>query len=255
MNLKILIIAIASLTVGVLVGRYLPNSTPTIPADTARREMEKRPARVKIGSVDSPNSRPNKEPKKLPNPADTAVQAAVSPVSLEVISSLSLATGRRKLDQDLFSGDGAVEEALKITDHEKAVIQTAWRSLLGEIRELEVGSIRSEAIDEWSHRILVPEMDAVTAPLGDRFGTHVLGALGAERGELFLAAKQLERIFAEPQGERVYTVTTEEVGNGEWRFRIDSKGGDGERMWVGNVIPDELLHLTNAAGITTVLGE
>lgn len=255
MNLKPPITAVVSLAVGMLIGRHLPGSTPAMPVDHAQHGLETRPVRFNGGSVDSTKSKPSEEPIKLPEPADPSVQAAVSPVSLEVISSLSLAAGRRKLDQDLFGGDGAVEKALEITDHEKAVIQTAWRGLLRDIRKLEAGSIRSEPIDEWSHRIVVPEMDATTVPLGNSFGKHVRDTLGAERGELFIAAKQLGRIFAEPSGERVYTVNTEETGDGEWRFRIESKGGDGARMWVGKVIPDELLHLTNAAGISSALGE
>ena len=56
-------------------------------------------------------------------------------------------------------------------------------------------------------------------------------------------------------GERAYRVTTEEIGDGKWRFRIQLDGRDGQRLWVGANIPQELRHLTNAVGISPALGE
>lgn len=260
MNLKSTAISIVCLIVGLLVGRMLPDSSPTPPQDVTPQENVTRPARD--GSHTTYSHHEPEDRKSLPDggqSTDTSPEnlenGAMINVPVELIYSLSIAAGPRKIDQDLFSGDGAVEEALEITDHEKAVIQTAWRDSLGKIRDIEASSIQTEAIDEWSQRITLPELSPSMASLGSGFSSQVRNALGEDRGEAFLAAKQVERMFAGPIGERAFTVTTEEVGDGQWRFRIELESGDGRRMWVGENIPAELRHLTDAAGISPALAE
>ncbi len=69
---------------------------------------------------------------------DVMIEAAepegVVMVPSSLIEELSKSKGSRKLGQELFDRDGQVEEILKITDQEKAVVQTEWRSMRDRVR-------------------------------------------------------------------------------------------------------------------------
>ena len=102
-------------------------------------------------------------------------------------------------------------------------------------------------------RISVPDLSNAMTGVGEDFRTSVRGILGDDRGDVFLAMKQADRMFSAPEGGRTYVVTVEETGAGGWRFRMTQEGGDGRRMWVGDSIPDEIRHLTDPARIVPSL--
>lgn len=261
MNWKYIATSLICLLAGIVIGRLLPGSSaddgpPVIsatgPGPGAYRQARTRHTRAvpPMGEVAlaTPQAAASNDGAVAVDDRDKMLS-----VPAALISRLSLAAGSRKLDQDLFSGDGAVEEALQITDHEKAVIQTAWRDALRKIRDIEATSVHTEAIDEWSQRITLPELSSSMEVMSVGFRSHVRNTLGTHRGEAFLAAKQVDQLIGRNTGERVYTVTTEEVGDGTWRYRIHVEQGEQRRLWVGGNIPEEIRHLTERAGITNSL--
>jgi hypothetical protein len=177
------------------------------------------------------------------SPIQIGDQGSMVLVPSALIGELSLAAGTRTLDQELFGPDGRIEQALGIDDYEREAIQSAWQASRQRIRELEAASMKRENVDEWSVQITVPDISASMASLGHDFGAEVRRALGDNRSEAFLAAKQIESIFSPPVGERSYTVSAEEVGDGEWRFRMILESPGESKVWVGATIPNEIRHL------------
>lgn len=102
----------------------------------------------------------------------------------------------------------------------------------------------TEDIDDWTVRITVPDLATSIRPLAGEFRSEVSQALGGDRSKAFLAAKQIDTVFSPPVGERTYEVTSESVGDGQWRFRMNLSGPEGNRVWVGDTIPEEIRHLT-----------
>ena len=116
-------------------------------------------------------------------------------VSKELINQLSLAAGTRSAGLSLFSKDGKLEESLQIADREKAEIQTAWRESLQKIRDLEAASSTAVDLDDGSVRITVPVLAIEMGDVGELFQSSVKSSLGENRGDVFLAMKQIDRIF------------------------------------------------------------
>ena len=244
MSVKSIVIPLACLAVGFGVGLWFPETQDGAPAGEAAPPSAPRPV------PRTPRPTPLTPPVSRDKPEGDMLR-----VPSGLIAGLSEAQGSRRLDEDLFSGNGVVESALEITASEKAAIQKAWRATLAEIRAAETGAVRSEAIDEWSQLITVPDLTAQVAALGAGLRGEVHEALGQDRADVFLAAKQVDRMFSQAPAGRTLKVTTEEIGNGQWRFRIEQEGGEGRRVWLGETIPDELRHLTAAAGIGPKLGD
>ena len=176
-------------------------------------------------------------------------------IPLALIRELSLAAGVRRLDLPIFGEDQRVEQALEITEVEKATIQNAWDAAVDRVRGVEAATMKSEEIDEWSVRITVPDAAPTMAGIASDFRARVGQALGGDRAAAFLAAKQVDAVFTPPEGERTVMVTTEEIGDGRWRYRMDLEGPQGSRVWVGETLPDEIRHLTDAAGIVPALAK
>lgn len=240
----------AILLAGIGIGRLLPRGA----ADTSFLDEGASPAAHASGNParngGAAEERIVRRRAGVPRERDNAVAAGqndpeegMALVPTALIGELSLAAGTRTAGQELFSRDGRIEEALRITDHEKAVIQTAWRDSLQRIRDLETASMQTEQIDEWSTRVTVPDLSPSMTSLRDEFRSTVDRALGGSRSEAFLAAKQTSNMFSPPSGDRSYTVTSEAAGDGQWRFRIMLAGPGGSRVWVGESIPNEIRHL------------
>ncbi len=176
---------------------------------------------------------------------DSPERLVVIPAAL--LAELSLAGGNRTLDQALFSQDGRIEELLRITDREKAGVQTAWRASRQKVRDLETASALREPLEDGSLRITLPDLSTARKRVGDQFGSSLKGILGENRGETFLATKQIGRVFEPTEGERTYLVSPEEIGDGRWRFRMTVEDAGGQRVWVGETIPNELRHLVGEA--------
>ena len=172
-----------------------------------------------------------------------------------MLEELSQTAGTRTVGQNLFSGDGKVERMLKITDQEKAVIQTAWKGTQQKLRDLEARSMTSVADDDGAVTITVPDLSASTGEIGAGFSSEVRKSLGENRSDIFLAVKQVDRMFSPEAGEQTYKVEPKPTGDGGWRFHMTLESPGGRRVWVSETIPDEISHLTDVAQIRRSLSE
>ena len=255
MKMKSTIIACAAcLMAGVAIGRLLPKAEQSGSGRTENQGTGERSGAT-LSALANPIAGGESSSGEAQDPsldfgvADPTLDPDLVVVPASLLGQLSLATGKRSLAQNLFSGDGKVEETLQITDQEKAAVQTAWRGIQEGIRELESESSVPENLDDGSLRITLPDLTSDMAAPGSGFRTSVREILGENRGEVFLAMKQVDRILTPPAGERTYTVAAEPTGDGGWRFRMTLEGSDGRRVWVGDNIPNEIQHLAGAAQI------
>lgn len=251
MKMKTVATWCAIFVLGVAIGRLLPRVAKEEPmVDDGRSASQHRattPARLDERLWESATKSRNRAASpasdaSTSSQADPGFDEVLVPTAL--IGELSAAAGVRTLDQELFTRDGRIEEALGITEREKAMIQTSWRAVRQKIRDIEAASMTTEDIDDWTVRITVPDLATSIRPLAGEFRSEVSQALGGDRSKAFLAAKQIDTVFSPPVGERTYEVTSESVGDGQWRFRMNLSGPEGNRVWVGDTIPEEIRHLT-----------
>lgn len=243
------------LVVGGLVGRLI------FPAEQSQGD-DKMAARESESITTRSNARPrsglgagNRGEAPSSDDTDPAREQNVVTVPTPLIEALSLSTGTRTLGQALFSGDGKVEELLQITDQEKAAVQTAWRLVREKVRALEVSSSTAVDLEDGSVRITIPDLASGMGDVNEGIKSSVKNTLGENRGDIFLAVKQVDRILAAPKGERTYGVAVEPIGDGRLRYRMTLEGPAGRRVWVSESIPDEIRHLTDAAKIMPKLQE
>ncbi len=186
----------------------------------------------------------------LPYP-DQDGPLVVVPASL--IGALSQAFSLRSVEQDLFTQSGKIEQILQISDKEKSHLQRAWGSLRDQIRLQEAHAVKSESLQDGSVRITLPDLQEDTLSLGEAFIEEVNHVLGENRGLAFLSIKQVEKIFSMSRGERVYTIKVESVGDGHCRYHMAYQSQQGRKVWVGDHIPKEIRHITDAAKIDPVI--
>jgi hypothetical protein len=253
--MKTILIGVVCLLIGLVVGRFLPSEDRSVQTSSAESADEIRSAKPGVSS--RVNSRVSSRPGAQgegetggPELTEPGQDSKLVSVPAALIRELSLAGGTRSAGQDLFSRDGKMEKLLQITDQEKAVVQKAWRQSCQKIQELEARSSKSEDQEDGSVQITVPDLSRDRGELGKGFQSSVNDTLGDNRGSVFLAMKQVDRMFAPKAGQRVYTVSVEAVGDGRWRYHMASVDGDGKRrVWVGEKVPNEIRHLTDAAKI------
>jgi len=260
MSLKTIAICLACLATGLVVGRLLPRETrverPQV-ADfpkggRAPGERAGEPARAwtsRAAGVETSAEQRHGDPISDSGFGGSQERMVVVPAAL--LAELSLASGHRSLDQALFSQDGRIEELLRITDREKAGVQTAWRESRQKVRDLETASALRDSLEDGSLRIILPDLSAARKQVGDQFGSSLKGILGENRGETFLAIKQVGQTFESTDGGRSYLISPEEIGDGRWRFRMTLEDADGQRVWVGETIPNELRHLVGDAQLVS----
>lgn len=171
----------------------------------------------------------------------------VVPASL--IGKLSQSAGTRSLGQSLFTQSGEIEQYLQITDREKKEVQQAWKAVQKEMRQYESNAAQTEDLEDGSVKITVPDMSLAMRGFGKEFNESVQSSLGENRAEAFLQMKQADRILTPVEGDQVYTVKVEAVGDGRWRYHMAVESPSGRRVWVGENVPEELRHLTDAAKI------
>lgn len=241
------------MVVGAMLGHFLPLKNQSVQSSPEESADEVSLVRSGVGShVDFGASR---RPDQKVGGADSELSGSgqdprLLSVPAALIRELSLAGGTRSAGQDLFSRDGEMEKLLQITDQEKAAVQKAWAQSLQKIKELEAGSSKSEDQEDGSVQITVPDLSRDRGELAKGFRSSVNDTLGDNRGEVFLAMKQVDQIFTPKSGQRVYTVSVEAIGDGRWRYHMASVDGEGKRrVWVGEQVPNEIRHLTNAAKI------
>ena len=249
--MKTILIGVVCLLVGLVIGRFLPSENRSIGEDSGVDEMTHRTREV---SRVSPRERIGSAHRDEGEGVDAGLTAQSQDLNLvtvpaSLISELSLAAGTRSAGQALFSRDGKMEKVLKITDQEKAVVQKAWRRSRHDINELEARAAMSESLEDGSVKITVPDLAKGMGALGEGFQATVENTLGGNRSDVFLAMKQVDRIFAPPAGERTYSVAVEAIGDGRWRYHMTLEGPSGRRVWVSEKVPNEIRHLTDAAKI------
>jgi len=172
-----------------------------------------------------------------------------------VLTELSFAGGIRSIYDPLISRDGKIEELLGITEREKAALQTSWRESRETVRNVEAAAAISEDLEDGSVRLTLPDLTAQREATAQRFFSSVTGILGDNRGDVFLAVKQAQRAFVS-QGENwSCLVATESIGDGNWRFHMTMEGTGARRVWVGETIPNEIRHITDAVGVIPSLNE
>jgi hypothetical protein len=176
-------------------------------------------------------------------------------VSTDLIEVLSTGEANRNLGQALLDPEGAIEQALQLSEQEQSQISTRWDETKRRIQELEVRSSKVEEMEDLSERITVPEMTQQLEAVGSQFRQSVRQALGPNRGDVFLASKQIDQVIKKSAKERTYTIVAESPKEGEWRFNMTLESPAGRRVWVGDSIPDEIRHLTDAAQIFPTIGD
>ena len=254
--MKTILICCLCLVVGVFLGRLFPPADRSEEAGAVtERKSEQASTRatfsMKANSDLDSSARDGKMSSQLDTDAlEPSQDDRLLTVPASLIAELSKGSGIRTLGQELFSNDGKSEEILKITDREKAVIQTAWRSTRDKVRALEVKSSKAEDLEDGSVCITVLDLADAMGSAGCGFYDSVRGALGENRGDVFLAMKRVDRVFAPPPGERSYKVSVESIGDGRWRYHMTLEDPTGQRVWVSENIPNEIRHLTDAAQIS-----
>jgi len=175
----------------------------------------------------------------------------VVPASL--IGHLSQAAAKRTLAQNLFSQNGEMEKYLQISDREKSRVQQAWRATQKEMRQYENNAAETEDLTDESVKITVPDMSLAMKGFGDDFQETVQETLGENRADAFIQMKQIDQILTPTEGDKVYTVKVEAIGDGRWRYHMSFESVDGRRVWVGESVPEEIRHITDAAKINPEL--
>ncbi len=240
-----------------MIGRVIPSSGGDASAPSSQEGLDE----VRVGHRTASTANGAGANRRTRSAADAAVldldsgladpdrdgRLVVVPASL--LGTLSQAAGKRSMDQDLFSQDGALEAYLQITDREKKYVQQAWRSVQKEMRQYESNAAQAEDLDDGSVKITVPDMSLAMKGFGDEFSDTVKNALGENRADAFLQMKQVGRLLTAVEGEQVYKVKVESVGDGRWRYHMAYESPGGRRVWVGERVPDAIRHLTDAANI------
>lgn len=244
--------AIACLAVGIVTGRMFPaGGAAQAAAGHSANAARPGEGRTKVSTRDVPDWPAAMRPKAGRSQAggEAPTEAGIVWIPATLLSELDSSSGLRSLGQELFGGDGKIEGLLGVTDQEKASIQTSWRDTQGKIRSLEAATMSSAQSPDGAVRITVPDLSDGLRKIGEGFGADVRKSLGDNRGDVFLAVKQMDRLFSPEIGERTYEVKAEPSGAGQWRFHIVIEDTNGRRVWVSDKIPDEIRHLTDAAKI------
>ncbi len=176
-------------------------------------------------------------------------------IRVDLLQTLAKSRGSRRLDQSLLEESDPIEAALGLTDDEKTRIRVRWEALLGELRAVEAGVLKTEDLEDGSVRLRLPDLSRERGRLASGFKDNLESTLGRDRAVAFSALKQLEGVLSENSGERSVTIKVESVGQNQWSYRMTLEDGAGKRVWVGGNIPDELRHLADAAGIYPTVAE
>jgi hypothetical protein len=173
-------------------------------------------------------------------------------VPSSLIASFSNSSKSQILRGGLFANASAIQEALKISDNEKAQMQRNWRAVLKQMKRVEREGAKVEELENGLVQINVPAMEEPYEKLGESFQEGLVNVLGENRATAFSAAQHLQDVFS-PKGELSYVVKMEATGDGFWRYHITQSGADGGATWVGSKVPRHLRHLTEKAKIVSEL--
>ena len=174
----------------------------------------------------------------------------VVPTSL--LGKYSKSSTSQILRAGLFANSKEIQQALKITDQEKAQMQRNWREVRKQMKRVERDAAKVEELENGAVKIQVPDLKESYMGLGRDFEQSLVNVLGENRATAFSAAQHLEGVFS-PVGEASYTIRMESTGNGYWRYHISQSGAQGGGTWVGTKVPVYLRHLTERANIVSEL--
>lgn len=253
--MRSLLIGLGCFAIGIAVGVWAPNRTGDLVSVDALEGDGIASGRDGLTPADpaghpSPGAGgdfPVQSPGETASDGGKASRSVV--VSTSFIQALSQGQGKRNWGQAILDPEGTLEKALELSDEERLQISNQWGQLKQKVRALEAGSTTVEELEDASVRIVVPDLSDQLIPLGSEFGQSVQQVLGQNRGDVFLAAKQIDQLLQNTGGERTYTIQAEPVGEEDWRFKMTVDSEDGQRVWVGNSIPSEIRHLTDTARI------
>lgn len=180
-----------------------------------------------------------------------ADSVALDEVRLPVaaLEAVARSGGIKLPDQNLFSSDDAVEEALGITDQEKSKMQKHWRGAMQKIRDAEVASANFVERPDGSVSFIVDPLPGLRDTQRRELSEAAAAELGPDRGAALMALKGGDELMASGEEAVAFSVNVEEAGAGRWRFRIEETRGDQRKVWIADAIPEELQHLTDAAGV------
>jgi hypothetical protein len=175
-------------------------------------------------------------------------------IPVNLLRELGAASGNRIVGDRFFNGSTA-EQLLEVTEFEKQHLQAEWERVNLELKRAEVSAMRFDEFEDGTVSIALPAVPLQYREIGERFRREVHAVMGEERGSALFALKQVDTFFTPIEGDKTYEVRTESTGDGSWRFHMTLEGPEGRRVWVGESIPDEICHLTDAAGIRRSLHE
>lgn len=248
-----------SLSLGLPRERGIPLSERSYQTSPELRETS---ARSLADETAQSNAHIDEEPIQMVelNPGAAALDAAVSIQSLsglrqkepgplvivpkEMISSLSYAGQVNSLDRELFPEQSELAEHLQIDPTDRTELEAGWKSLRGQIRELEVDAAQYTEMADGSLQVVLPELSARILDLGKVFQARATRTLGPNRAEVLLAAVQFDRVLNDLGEGRKLTVRAEQTGDGGWRYQTVVESPVGKRSFVGENVPQELMHVT-----------
>lgn len=239
------------LVLGVGIGYLVADSDQVAPQDGAESRVVERLRQRPDDSRRS--SMVNDSPASDRLPLDGGDELVTVPASL--IRGITNTPPITSCRNDLFRKDDQVEALLKISPHERERMEQAWELSRKKVESLEVSTSRSEVNEDGSVSITVPDLSQSLKPVGEAFSDELELVLGPERGRLFLAMKQVGRVFTPECGERKHHIAVESVGDGNWRYHMTYEDEHNRRVWVGDGVPNEIRHITDAARVQPSLAE
>jgi len=244
--------------VGLLIGVLLPGTfhETGVPTDS-RPSTTTAPHRDRMVSADKERKANHRlartERSSTQEPSwESEVGETFVRVPLSLIRELGASTGERIVGDRLFN-DSSAERSFGLGAEEKTQLQAAWAIARQSMKSSEVSSMTSTESADGTVTMVLPSLPSGYRLVGVRFRREVLKVMGAERGESFLALKQVDSLFQPHDGEQTIEVKTESTGDGAWRFHMTSHGPQGRKVWVSDTVPEEISHLTDAAGILRTL--
>lgn len=234
--------AVVVLVVGIGIGRW---SAPSLPSASAEPDATRKPvAPPRLRPAATKGSSGDEVAGQRERRAEEEVCLPVS-----VLEAIAGAADIAVPEVDFFETGDRMIEVLGIDDGEKRRLQQAWRACRWEIKEAEVASANVIELPDGAVSFKLDPLVLLRAGKREGFAASATAILGADRAAALLAAKGGDRLLS-GGGELVdFRVEVEESGSGRWRFRIEESRGESRKVWIADAIPEELTHLTDAAGI------
>ncbi len=238
-------VLLLTLVLGICLGRLWPRA--------GRDEFAIRPTGGEgSGSPSRDRRLPNRVPlaESAANQLRTASDIRAIEIDSATLERLALQMGARVPEFHLFEADDPSLDFIGITESEKVSLEEAWEGAKEGMKgyAAQVSVYRWED-DDSSVAITVPPLGEEGARQREFLAGEIREILGETRASGFLALKRIGEVFGSGGEEQKYTIFVEFAGNGFERYRIIRRIGDEERQWIADAIPDEIRHLTNAAGI------